>query len=52
MARKFGFSSESVAKDRGYVFKNDPVVRVFDKTTLNLQLAIDTAQFGRVFQDR
>ncbi|CAG5125430.1 unnamed protein product [Candidula unifasciata] len=52
MADKFGFSSESAAKDRGYVFKNNPVVTVFGNLTLNLRLAIDTAQFGRVFQDR
>ena len=43
-----------VASDRGYAFKNDPVVQVFSKTArkLQLRLAINTAQYGRTFSDR
>lgn len=43
-----------VASDRGYTFKNNPVVQVFSKTArkLQLRLAINTAQYGRTFSDR
>ncbi|GAB1599262.1 protein DD3-3-like [Argonauta hians] len=40
------------ANDRGYIFKQNPIVKVFDGFDLDLRLAIDTSQFGRVFQDR
>lgn len=49
-----GLSREE-AKERGYVFKNDPVVRPLGGELgekLGLALAINTAQYGRTFQDR
>uniref|UniRef100_A0A0B7ALW1 Protein DD3-3 n=3 Tax=Arion vulgaris TaxID=1028688 RepID=A0A0B7ALW1_9EUPU len=52
MAEKFGFTTEAAARARGYVFKNNPVLNIFNNLTFDLRLAIDTAQYGRVFQDR
>lgn len=51
LSSKYGLSDLEAAKDRGYVLENNPQLDIFG-SKLKLQLAINTAQFGRTFQDR
>lgn len=41
------------ASQRGFVFKNNPVVQPLSSTSnFKLRIALNTAQYGRTFQDR
>ncbi|UJR30759.1 hypothetical protein I4U23_018279 [Adineta vaga] len=46
------FSNESIAEKRGYRYTSNPEIQLFNNMNLTFKLAIDTQQYGRVFQDR
>ena len=52
IGKKYGLNDEK-ARERGYRLGNNPVVKVSNiSPRLKLRLAINTAQYGRTFQDR
>jgi hypothetical protein len=42
----------TVAINRGYRFQNNPKVQIMPGVNMTLQLAINTAEYSRVFEDR
>jgi hypothetical protein len=40
------------ANRRGYVYKTNPQIQLFSDLNMTLNLAINTAQYGRIFEDR
>jgi hypothetical protein len=46
------FGNATAALNRGYRFQNNPPVQLLPGIDMKLQLAIDTAQYSRIFEDR
>lgn len=51
LAAKVGLS-QNEADDRGFILENNPDVKVFSDANFDLELAVNTAQYGRTFEDR
>lgn len=51
LAAKVGLS-QNEADNRGFVLENNPEVKVFSDANFDLELAVNTAQYGRTFEDR
>lgn len=53
LSEKYGFNTRADAEKRGFRLKNNPEIQIFPELEkLNFRLAINTAQYGRTFQDR
>jgi hypothetical protein len=46
------FGNNTAALNRGYRFQNNPQVQIMPGIDMKLQLAINTAEYSRVFEDR
>ena len=52
LSSEYGLSAKD-AKNRGFVLENNPTIKPMkDVDGLEFQLALNTAQTGRTFQDR